>query len=660
MNQKKGIDVTGKFGASFSSLGRDFQASGRIYSNVGDAAMNLIKTLGNAAEFYKQERSKETPEEREFKIKTERDIDATIATHAAAHRYKPDDFLDYTTKQKDKFLENIPEEHYDWASEIYEKRINGYYSTINNNKLLLDRQTQLSNFMQTSNDLRDKAMIAASNGDMLGAAEYTVKWRENEEFMFKNGFMDGVKKETRDKDFTDDTLIQQHIFAAKQSFGNDEQLNQLLEKVEKSNNYTPEQKHSIKQNILSEHNSWQATNKIKSAELYKTADFGIEAYAMGIEPQGFDFNDTYSQLKAAGNNEKAEALQQAYFGRKEMTSFAKLSPLQMSEEINDLKKTAKDENDLKRIKNFERLAENANKQIEADPLAYAIQHGVVADNGLDMSKPETFAVRKQNAAFLKEKYGLADAPVITKAEAKGFQQALQTMDNESKAALLSNINQGFGEQAGQIFASIAPESPEFAVAGKVFARDPQTAAAILGGLEIAANEKGFKPSSNTELYNKLGQLDSALSNFAPEDVGAIKKAVIANMTFMNKKKSIFMDGKAIDSDKVNTAEEAIEQVLGGKLTKLSYDSPTSWWDEDYYTVLPQNADNSDFEDWIDGFKNKNIKGVYCGDTVASGDDISVKGRFNFDGDDYYTVTINGDYLRHANGDIFRIKYGEYK
>ena len=132
------------------------------------------------------------------------------------------------------------------------------------------------------------------------------------------------------------------------------------------------------------------------------------------------------------------------------------------------------------------------------------------------------------------------------------------------------------------------------------------------------------------------------------------------MTFMNKKKSIFMDGNAIDSDKVNTAEEAIEQVLGGKLTKLSYDSPTSWWDEDYYTVLPQKADNSDFEDWIDGFKNKNIKGVYCGDTVASSDDISVKGRFNFDGDDYYTVTINGDYLRHANGDIFRIKYGEYK
>ena len=80
MNQKKGIDVTGKFGASFSSLGRDFQATGRIYSNVGDAAMGLIKALGNAAEIYKQERAKETPEERNFKNETERKIDATANT----------------------------------------------------------------------------------------------------------------------------------------------------------------------------------------------------------------------------------------------------------------------------------------------------------------------------------------------------------------------------------------------------------------------------------------------------------------------------------------------------------------------------------------------------------------------------------------------------
>lgn len=653
MNQKKGIDVTGKFGASFSSLGRDFQASGRIYSNVGDAAMNLIKTLGNAAEFYKQERSKETPEEREFKIKTERDIDATIATHAAAHRYKPDEFLDYTTKQKDKFLENIPEEHYDWASEIYEKRINGYYSTINNNKLLLDRQTQLSNFMQTSNDLRDKAMIAASNGDMLGAAEYTVKWRENEEFMFKNGFMDGVKKETRDKDFTDDTLIQQHIFAAKQSFGNDEQLNKLLEKVEKSNNYTPEQKHSIKQNILSEHNSWQATNRIKSAELYKTADFGIEAYAMGIEPQGFDFNDTYSQLKAAGNNEKAEALQQAYFGRKEMTSFAKLSPLQMSEEINDLKKTAKDENDLKRIKNFERLAENANKQIEADPLAYAIQHGVVADNGLDMSKPETFAVRKQNAAFLKEKYGLADAPVITKAEEQLLSSTIERNNPQQNAALVGTIYSGFGDSAGHIFRGVSSLSPEFAHAASVFGNNPAAAIEILEGMDIVKNEPIFLPSSeadfDTAFYKQMG--NSMFADMTPEWISGLKKTVKSSLASHNKRNND--TSRVVSEDRL---ENAFNSVVG-EVVDMEIDIKGSLNDNEYKVPAPLGVSSKQFTDWYLGLTDKDIPEA----VTFSGLDVSMKriqerGTLHYAGNGFYRVRINGELIYTTDGKPLVLQY----
>lgn len=655
MNNKKGVDVTGKFGATFSSLGRDFQASGRIYSNVGDAALNLIKSLGNAAQVYRQVRAKETPEERQFKIKTEREIDATIATHAASYRYKPQEFLEYTTNHKEEFLKNIPEEHYDWANEIYEKRINGYYSTVNSNKLMLDRQTQLNGFMEVSDELRNKAMIAASNGDMTGAAEYTVKWQENEEFMFNNGFMDGAKKHAREKDFTDDTIIQQHLFAAKQQFGNTEQLNTLLQKVDKSSNYTPEQKHSIKQTILSEHSSWQALNKVKSAEIIKTADFGIEAYAMGIEPQGFDFNDTYSQLKATGNVEKAEALQQAYYSRKEMTSFAKLSPGQMTEEIQNLKKSASDENDLKRIKNLERLAEVANKQIEADPLNFAIQHGVVADNGLDLTKPETFAVRKQNAAFIQEKYGLADAPVITKAETAALQKLLSAADSEQKAIYLAEINKGFGEQADQIFAAVSPENPEFAVAGKIFARDPQTAINIINGMNIATNEKAFKPSSNTELYNKLGELDEALSNFDTEDVGKIKKAVIANMTFLNKKNNLFSDGDALDSDKVNTAEDAIQQVLGGKIETLHVGD--AWFSGSYKIVLPQNTDKHDFEEWIEKLDDKQVKDAYLGDKKVYAKDIIDLAKLHYDSDNKYTATINGEYVRHADGSVLILTYG---
>ena len=653
MNNKKGVDVTGKFGTTFSSLGRDFQASGRIYSNVGDAALNLIKSLGNAAQVYRQVRAKETPEERQFKIKTEREIDETIATHAASYRYKPQEFLEYTTNHKEEFLKNIPEEHYDWANEVYEKRINGYYSTVNSNKLMLDRQTQLNGFMEVSDELRNKAMIAASNGDMTGAAEYTVKWQENEEFMFNNGFMDGAKKHAREKDFTDDTIIQQHLFAAKQQFGNTEQLNALLQKVDKSSNYTPEQKHSIKQTILSEHSSWQALNKVKSAEIIKTADFGIEAYAMGIEPQGFDFNDTYSQLKATGNVEKAEALQQAYYSRKEMTSFAKLSPGQMTEEIQNLKKSASDENDLKRIKNLERLAEVANKQIEADPLNFAIQHGVVADNGLDLTKPETFAVRKQNAAFIQEKYGLADAPVITKAETAALQKLLSAADSEQKAIYLAEINKGFGEQADQIFRGVSSLSPEFAHAASVFGNNPAAAIEILEGMDIVKNEPIFLPSSeadfDTAFYKQMG--NSMFADMTPEWISGLKKTVKSSLASHNKRNND--TSRVVSEDRL---ENAFNSVVG-EVVDMEIDIKGSLNDNEYKVPAPLGVSSKQFTDWYLGLTDKDIPEA----VTFSGLDVSMKriqerGTLHYAGNGFYRVRINGELIYTTDGKPLVLQY----
>lgn len=653
MNNKKGVDVTGKFGATFSSLGRDFQASGRIYNNVGDAALNLIKSLGNAAQVYRQVRAKETPEERQFKIKTEREIDATIATHAASYRYKPQEFLEYTTNHKEEFLKNIPEEHYDWANEIYEKRINGYYSTVNSNKLMLDRQTQLNGFMEVSDELRNKAMIAASNGDMTGAAEYTVKWQENEEFMFNNGFMDGAKKHAREKDFTDDTIIQQHLFAAKQQFGNTEQLNTLLQKVDKSSNYTPEQKHSIKQTILSEHSSWQALNKVKSAEIIKTADFGIEAYAMGIEPQGFDFNDTYSQLKATGNVEKAEALQQAYYSRKEMTSFAKLSPGQMTEEIQNLKKSASDENDLKRIKNLERLAEVANKQIEADPLNFAIQHGVVADNGLDLTKPETFAVRKQNAAFIQEKYGLADAPVITKAEEQLLSSTIERNNPQQNAALVGTIYSGFGDSAGHIFRGVSSLSPEFAHAASVFGNNPAAAIEILEGMDIVKNEPIFLPSSeadfDTAFYKQMG--NSMFADMTPEWISGLKKTVKSSLASHNKRNND--TSRVVSEDRL---ENAFNSVVG-EVVDMEIDIKGSLNDNEYKVPAPLGVSSKQFTDWYLGLTDKDIPEA----VTFSGLDVSMKriqerGTLHYAGNGFYRVRINGELIYTTDGKPLVLQY----
>lgn len=647
-------DVTGRFTGSYSNLGRNFQAQGQVYDGVGRAAENLFASLTNAAHVYVREKSKETPEDRLFKLEKEREINSSIASDAAIFRYKPAEFLDKSQESKAKFLAEIPEDKWEWANQAYEENITKYHSVVDNNRLVLNRQKQSAAFTAQSEEYRNKALTAAANGDAAGLAEYTVKWQENEEYMLNNGFMTGEARTRRQTDFGDTAVIQQNLAGAKRLFGNDQQLNSFLQNIDKSKVYSTEQKKSIKNNILSEYNSWHALNKVQSADTIKNADFGIKAYTMGIEPQDFDFDKTVSSLRAAGQNEKASQLENAYSIRNEISSFAKLSTAQMSTELQEIKKNAKSEEDLSRIKILEKLTIEAEKEIGEDPLAFAERHGVISEEPLDITKTSSFTKRMQNAAFLQQKYGLDYMPVVKKAEAEALKKVINNMGPEEKAATLAQLNNIFGENANQIFDKVSPDNPEFAVAGKIFNRNPQIATNIIAGTNIATNEKGFAPTQNTNLQNAFGKLDQALSNFATEDVAKIKKAVVANMTYINKKNNLFADGDAIDSDKAESAEEAIEQVLGGKIAKMSVGN--GWFGDRYYTVLPQNTDRDDFEDWFSNLKDSDIQESYVDGKLVKAQSIINAGTLNYDDNNRYTVTINGELVRHSDGTPLFLQY----
>lgn len=647
-------NVTGKFTGSYASIGRNFRAQGQVYNGIGRATENLFNSMLQAADTYIKEKSKETPEERLFKLEKEREINSLVATDGATFRYDPDGFSEQSQKSKANFLEDIPEDQWDWANETYEKTINRYHSVVTSNKTMLNRQKQLEAFNKAGEEYKNQALTAAANGDLKTFAEASVKWRENEEYMFNNGFLDGNVKVRRAKEFTNIGVLQQNLFAAKQLFGNDEQLSAFIKNVDSSKNYTPEQKHSIKNTILSEYNSWHALNKVQAADTIKAADFGIQAYSMGIEPAGFDFDKTLANLKASGQNEKAAQLESAFNIKEEMRSFSQLSVGQMNEELKRLKKTASDKEDLSRIKILSQLAVTAEKDISDDPLDYAERHGIIQNDELDLTKPEKFSNRLKNAAFLQQKYQLDYMPIVKKSETEALKKAISNMGTEEKAGTLALLNNAFGENANQIFETVSPDNPEFAVAGKIFQRDPQTAINIIAGTEIAANEKGFAPTQNIALHNAFGRLDQALSNFSPEDVGKIKKAVVANMTYLNKKNNLFADGDAIDIDKTETADEAIENVLGGKIVRMSVGD--KWFGDRYYTVLPGNTDQNDFEEWFKNLKDEDIKEAFVDGKRIRAQSIFNTGILNYDDNNRYTVTVNGELIRHADGTPLYLKY----
>lgn len=637
---------------SFSGVGGRFQATNTLrQSGVGEAMRRALYAASQAANAYK-EAKENSPEEKEYWIKQERLIDETFALNGKNNQTSPEAFKAQAVKDKEKLMKEIPDDKQEKFSLMYESKMNGYNHAVAVNRVNLDYNRQLETFISESDNLRTKAFNATLNGDSDGYAEALKNWQENEEYMYEHGFISIEKKINRLKDFTDGALIQQNLGKARKLFGNSEQLNSYLKNIDNSKSYSPEQKHSIKNSIVSDFNTWQATNRATGKEFSESADFGIKAYSMGIEPAGFDVDKTLERLKELGLNDKAQQLQNAYNLRQDMNSFSKLSLGQMSEELGNLRKNAKNEQDLARIKALETLSEQAAKDIDADPLAYAAAHGVVENDTISLTEPETISKRRQNGLVLQEKYGLDYTPVMTKTEIDGLSKTLKNANAETKTAIVGVLNENFGADADQIFQKISGENPELSVAAKIYQRNPQISQNIIAGMDISANEKQFAPNNDMALYNAFGKVDQALSNISSEDVAKVKAAIKANMAFKNKQNNLFTDGQAMNEDKLKYAEEAIEEVLGGKIARQS----GNWWSGYSYVLLPENVSEDDWDDWKDGLTDKDVGDVYLEDKKVSAKTIKENGFFAYDDNGKYTVSLNGNYLRRANGEIAILEY----
>ena len=149
------VDVVGKFTNSYASVGRNFQADARIYTGQARAADRLFETIANATQMYVQEKSKETPEQRLFKLEKEREINKRIAEDAAIFRYKPQEFVEKSQQSKAEFLAQIPEDQWNWANMAYEEQIN----KLRRNGMSLEeiKSTVETNYkLENSNNIEDE------------------------------------------------------------------------------------------------------------------------------------------------------------------------------------------------------------------------------------------------------------------------------------------------------------------------------------------------------------------------------------------------------------------------------------------------------------------------------------------------------------------------
>lgn len=635
------FDPTGKFTNSYASVGRNFQADARIYTGPARAADRLFESLANATQRYVQEKSQETPEQRLFKLEKEREINQKIAEDAAIFRYKPQEFVEKSQQSKAEFLAQIPEDQWNWANMAYEEQINKYHSAITANQIALNKQKQTLAFEEQGLEFRNKALTAAANGDAAGLAEYSVKWQENEDYLFNNGFISTEAKIRRAKDFATAAVVQQNLSGAKQIFGDDQKLSSYIQNIENSSTYTPEQKKSIKNTILSEYNSWHALNKVKAADYVQTADFGIKAYAMGIEPQEFDFDKTLANLKASGQLEKAKQLENAYAIKEETESFSKLSLNQMATELEKLKNEVSSEEDINRYKILSQIATAAEKEISDDPLFYAEKHGVIENQPLDITNQASINKRIKNAAFVQEKYGIAQVPLLKKQEKESIVAGIEAADAPQKSVMLATLKNNLNQHYGQFMREIAPQTPEFAHAGALFETNPQTSIMILNGLDVVKNQPNLAPNNKNfdEQYKKT--FENMFSYKSPEWEKGFKNSLRAYIAADNRNK-----GKNNQDSIADAFDEAVAHIAG----EVVYINGEK-------TLAPVGVEAKELRKWWRNLTDDNFKNVVNeqGNSISA-DKVKDDANLFYMADGVYLLTIDGNVLFDANDMPFTLRF----
>lgn len=648
-------DFTGQFSSSAYQIGSRFRAHHQpVVSNlVGKGIDSLIQTAIVGSQQIKEIREN-SPAEREYWIKQQRLVDESFAQNGKLNQANPEAFRAQAMKDKAKMMREIPTDKQEKFSLMFEDRMSGFNQAIVQNRIKLDFGRQLETFMQEGDSLRTQAFNAKANGDEAGYQAGLAKWAENEEYMYSHGFISIEKKISRLKDFTDTALVQQHLGQAKKLFGDTGKLNTLLENIDKTKDYSPEQKKSIRNNIISEYGTWKALNSVASQEINDHADFGIKAYSMGIDPQDFDFDETMAELKRLGQVEKAKQLSQAHNVRQEMISFAKLAPEQMTAELKELKKTASNEQDLARIKALESLTETAVKEIDGDPLGFALRHNVVADAGLNLNDPASLKLRRNNAAFLKEKYKLRDTPLITKAEADTLSESLKRLPADQQVAVLGNIYGAFDKDSGSIFKAIAPKNPEFAHAASAFEHDPAIAQRILEGSEIVKAQPEYTPSNNRDFddafYKKIDP--STFGEASPEWLAGLKNAVKANLASQNRNSGV--TDRTLNS---GNFDQAFKEVVG-EVVSLEQDGSGYLYDDTFKAAAPIGVSAEDFSNWWLGLKDKDLGDAYTmSGIIVDGKTAVSSGTLGYIDNGKYRLRVKGE-LVYKDGKPLVLSYGE--
>lgn len=620
---------------------------------------SLAGVIGNATEdaallMLRQAKKEEKIANDRAMEETALNVDESLASLANENRLDPEKFNSAAEEEKNKWLAEVPEDRREDYMLMFEKQRHRYSQTIKGNRQRLEQEKQTATFLTAADKYYNEALKSSRRGDVAQLQESVNAYMNIRQNLMNTGAVSAERYADMGIKFSDDIELQKYLgeFDTIKTQGA-EKVQEYLNNFLKREDMPAPRRQRFANAILADYRTFQAGNALQSKELLEKANFVMKATSQGLEPQ-IDTAELLSGLENSGQFDAARKVRQSIELGKQTQEFVKLPFSEMKHEIETLKQKQQTPFDLAQLNAYQSVMKTAAAEISSDPLNFAISRGIIDDKPLNMTNlKESAETRISNAKLLQQRYNLEELPLLTKSEADNLAMIIRSGDSRSNAALLSSVNDGFGEYSHAVINAVAPKAPQFAQAAALYKSNPQAALDVIEGVDIMKYQKEFTPSSDDEFnevyYKAIG--NEMFMDVSPEWRDNLRKTVKARLAKINQDKG--KTDRQIDNSDIETA---VKDVIGD-IAKIEMDGSGWLWDSSFKAPAPQGKTADDLENWYLSLTDNDVaQAVTLSGHKVTIADVHAAGKLSFAGDGKYFVRMNDQLLYRPNGKPFVLTY----
>ena len=381
------------------------------------------------------------------------------------------------------------------------------------------------------------------------------------------------------------------------------------------------------QTVSRQKSIFDASTKAADDALKEQVGQAATAVSLGIQVDPGEMKELATAVAGTEYEDEFQLVEEA-------GSFALMSASQRSAVLTQVEAVGLDE--VERAEILIKTQNGINTQLNKDPMSFAIKQGIVSDAPLDMSDPQSWIDRVNEAKKASIHYG-RDIPAMTDAEADAFSDSLEEMTVAEKMSMAQSLNED-----PAVWNTINKVGdPMFAMIGATNEMTVQKTA--LKGQEMVAQGQAKLPS----FQNYIGIADDYLGQagevYQAENRGLVIQAALNHYAKSNPDPSVF-DGGAF--------EDSLAAITGGigTFNKGKYQLPRDVTEDQFEKMLDRVN-----EDWLEAYGGIGMMTVdQAIKQVKNARVVSVPNNKS----EYNLVTGDGVLMVNKNGNAFTFKYDE--